>query len=71
MIIKAIKKIINISDSKTISDGERYAKRSRVKDVSIGGKALLKIRNASYTMVVRSLTNRAPELKLKLELLRF
>jgi len=71
LIIKAIKKIINISDSKTISDGERYAKRSRVKDVSIGGKALLKIRNVSYVIVIKSLTNRALELKLKLEPLRF
>jgi len=56
LIIEAIKKIINISDSETISDGERYIERSRVKGVSIRGKALLKIRNASYTIVVRGVT---------------
>jgi len=50
-----------------MSDGERYAERSRVKGVSIRGKALLKIRNASYTMAVRGLINRAIELKPKPE----
>ena len=70
MIIKAIKRIIDISDSEIISDGERYAKRSRVKGVSIRGKTLLKIRNASHAIVVRGLTNRVLELKLKLEPLR-
>jgi len=69
--MKAIKKIIDISDSEIISDGERYIERSRVKGVSIRGKALLKIKNVFYTMVVRSLTNRALELKPKLEPLRF
>jgi len=38
--------------------------------VSIRGKALLKIRNASYAIAVRGLTNRALELKLKPEPLR-
>ena len=70
MIIRAIKKIINTSNSKIISNGERYKERSRVKGVSIRGKALLKIRNASYTTVVRGLINRVLELKLKLELIR-
>ena len=71
LIIKAIKKIINISNSEIMSDGERYIERSRVKGVSIGGKAFLKIKNAFYVTVVKSLINRALELKLKLELLRF
>ena len=53
-----------------MSDRERYIERSRVKGVSIRGKTLLKIRNTSYTIVVRGLTNRVLELKLKLELLR-
>ena len=70
MIIKAIKRIINTSNSETISDRERYTKRSRVKDVSIRGKTLPKIRNASYIIVVRGLTNRVLELKLKPEPLR-
>ena len=69
--MKAIKKIIDISDSEIISDGERYAERSRVKGVSIRGKALLEIRNAFYIIAVRSLTNRVLELKLKLKLLKF
>jgi hypothetical protein len=56
LIIKAIKKLINISNSEIISDRERYIERSRLKGVSIRGKALLKIRNASYTIVVRGLT---------------
>ena len=38
--------------------------------MSIRGKALLKIRNTFYTIVVRGLTNRVLELKLKPELLR-
>ena len=38
--------------------------------MSIRGKALLKIRNASHTIVVRGLTNRALELKPNPELLR-
>ena len=70
MIIKATKRIIDTSDSETISNGERHAKRSRVKDVSIRGKTLLKIRNTSYIIAVRGLTNRVPKLKLKLELPR-
>jgi hypothetical protein len=56
LIIEAIKKTINISNSEIISNGERYIERSRAKGVSIGGKALLKIRNASYTIVVRGVT---------------
>ena len=38
--------------------------------MSIRGKALLKIRNAFYAIVVRGLINRALELKLKLKPLR-
>ena len=38
--------------------------------MSIRGKALLKIRNAFYAIVVRGLTNRVLELKLKPEPLR-
>jgi len=38
--------------------------------MSIRGKALLKIRNASHAIVVRGLTNMALELKLKPEPLR-
>ena len=38
--------------------------------MSIRGKALLKIRNTSYTIAVKGLTNRELELKLKPELLR-
>jgi hypothetical protein len=68
--MKAIKKITNISDSKTISNGEGYTGRSKVKGVSIRGKMLLKMRNASHVIVIRGLTNRALELKPKLELLR-
>jgi len=54
--MEAIKKTINISNSEIISDGERYIERSRVKGVSIRGKALLKIRNASHTIAVRGVT---------------
>ena len=68
--MKATKRITNTSDSEIISNKERHAKRSRVKGVSIRGKTLLKIRNASYIMAVRGLINRVLELKLKLELLR-
>ena len=50
-----------------MSDGERYIERSRAKGVSIRGKVLLKMRNASHAIVVRRLTNRALELKPKLE----
>jgi hypothetical protein len=56
LIIEAIKKIIDISNSEIISDRERYAERSRAKGVSIRGKALLKIRNTSYTIAVRGVT---------------
>ena len=65
MIIKATKRIINTSDSKTISNRERHIKRFRVKDMSIKGKILLKIRNASYIIAVRGFINRVLELKLK------
>jgi len=68
LIIKVIERIININNSEIISDGERYAERSRAKGIFIKGKALLKIRNASYTIVVKGLINRTLELKLKLEL---
>jgi len=54
--MEAIKKTINISDSEIISNRERYVERSRAKGMSIRGKALLKIRNASYTIVVRGVT---------------
>ena len=70
MIIKATKKIINISDSEIISDGKRHAEIFRVKDMSIRGKTLLKIKNTSHIIAVRGLTNRVPELKLKLKLLK-
>ena len=70
MIIKATKRIIDMSDSEIISDRERHAERSKVKDVFIRGKTLLKMRNASYVIAVRGLTNRVLELKLKLKLLR-
>ena len=59
--MKAIKRIINTSDSEIISDGERHIKRFKVKGVSIGGKILLKIRNTSYAITVRGLTNRVLE----------
>ena len=39
--------------------------------MSIRGKALLKIRNASYIIAVKSLTNRALKLKPKPEPLKF
>jgi hypothetical protein len=68
--MKAIKRITDISNSKTISNGERYTRRSRAKGVSIRGKMLLKIRNASYIIVVRGLINRVLKLKPKLEPLR-
>ena len=63
--MKAIKKIINTSNSKTISNRERHIKRFRVKDMSIKGKIFLKIRNASYIIAVRGFINRVLELKLK------
>ena len=68
--MKAIKKIINTSNSKTISDKKRYAKRFKVKDVSIREKTLLKMRNASYIIAVRGLTNRVLEPKPKPEPLK-
>ena len=68
--MKAIKRIIDTSDSEIISNGERYTKRSRAKDMSIRGKTLLKMRNTSHVIAVRSLINRVLEPKLKLELLR-
>ena len=68
--MKATKRITDMSDSETINDGERYIKRFRVKGVSIRGKTLLKIRNASHIIAVRGITNRVLELKPKLELLR-
>ena len=45
--MKAIKRITDISNSKIINNGERYAKRFKVKGVSIRGKTLLKIKNTS------------------------
>jgi hypothetical protein len=68
--MKAIKRIIDTSNSKIISNRERYTKRSKAKGVSIRGKTLLKMRNASHIIVVRGFTNRALDLKLKLEPLR-
>ena len=68
--MKAIKRIIDASNSEIINDGEIYAKRSRAKGVFIRGKTLLKIRNASYTIVVKGFINRALKLKLKLEPLK-
>jgi hypothetical protein len=68
--MKAIKRIINTSNSKIISNGKRYIKRSKAKGVSIRGKTLLKMRNASYVIIIRGLTNRALDLKLKPEPLR-
>jgi uncharacterized protein (DUF2252 family) len=70
LIIKAIKRIIDTSDSEIMSDGERYIKRSRAKGVSIRGKTLLKIRNASHIIAVRGLTNRVLDLKPKPKPLR-
>ena len=68
--MKATKRITDMSDSKIISNGKRYTKRSKAKGVSIRGKILLKIRNASHIIIVRGITNRVLELKLKLEPLR-
>ena len=68
--MKATKRITDTSDSETMSDGERHAKRSRAKGVSIGGKTLPKMRNASHVMAVRGITNRVPEPKPKPEPLR-
>ena len=70
MIIKATKRITNTSDSEIISDGERHIKRFRAKGVSIRGKMLLKIRNASHIITVRGIINRVLELKLKPKPLR-
>ena len=70
MIIKATKRITDTSNSKIINDRERYAKRSRAKGISIRGKILLKIRNTSYIIAVRGITNRVLKLKLKPELLK-
>ena len=56
-----------MSDSKIINNGERHAEIFRVKDISIRGKTLLKIRNASHIIAVRGLTNRVLELKPKLK----
>ena len=68
--MKATKRIIDTSDSKTISNRERHAKRFKVKDMSIRGKTLPKMRNTFYVIAVRGLTNRVPKLKLKPEPLR-
>jgi hypothetical protein len=68
--MKAIKKIIDISNSETMSNKKRYAKRFKARGVFIREKTLLKIRNASHVITVRGLINRALDLKLKLELLR-
>ena len=68
--MKAIKRITDMSDSETISNKKRHAKRFKVKGVSIRGKTLLKIKNASYIIIVRGITNRVLELKPKLKLLR-
>ena len=59
-----------MSDSETINDGKIYTKRSRAKGVSIRGKTLLKIRNASHAIIIRGFTNRVLKLKLKLEPLK-
>jgi hypothetical protein len=59
-----------MSDSKTISNGERHIKRFKAKGISIRGKTLLKIRNASHIITVRGITNRVLELKPKLKPLR-
>jgi hypothetical protein len=68
--MKATKRIIDTSDSEIISNGERHAKRSRAKGVSIRGKIFLKMKNASHIIAVKGFTNRAPDLKPKLEPLR-
>ena len=68
--MKAIKRITDISNSKIINNGERYIKRSKAKGVSIRGKTLLKIKNASHIIAVRGITNRVLKPKLKSELLR-
>ena len=68
--MKAIKRITDMSNSKTINNGERHTKRFRVKGVFIRGKILLKIKNASHIIAVRGITNRVLEPKPKLELLR-
>jgi hypothetical protein len=68
--MKATKRIINTSNSEIINNGERYAKRFKAKGVSIKEKTLLKIRNASHIIVIRGLTNRVLDLKLKPEPLR-
>ena len=47
-----------MSNNKIISNGERYAKISKAKGVFIKGKTFLKIKNASYAITVRGLTNR-------------
>jgi hypothetical protein len=68
--MKAIKRITDMSNSKIISNKEGHAGRFKAKGVFIRGKTLLKIRNASYIIIVRGLTNRVLELKPKLKLLR-
>ena len=68
--MKATKRITDTSDSEIISDRKRHIKRFKAKGVSIRGKMLLKIRNASYIIAVRGITNRVLEPKLKPELLR-
>ena len=68
--MKAIKRIIDTSDSEIISDGERHVEIFRAKDMSIRGKMFLKMRNASYIIAVRGLINKVLELKPKPELLR-
>ena len=65
-----INKIIDTNDSETISDGERYIIRSRVKGMSIGGKVFQKIKNASHIIVVRGLINKVSKPKPKPKLLK-
>ena len=70
MIIKAIKRITDISNSKIINNRKRYAKRFKVKGIFIRGKIFLKIKNTSHIIIVRGITNKVLKLKLKLKLLK-
>ena len=63
--MKAIKRIIDASDSKIINNRKTHAERSRAKGISIKGKTLLKIRNTSYAITVKGFTNRVLKLKPK------